>query len=63
MLILSRRKGEAIRIDKNIHLTILDVQGKQVRIGITAPDDVDVHREEIFQRIKRQEQDDNDATK
>ena len=63
MLILSRRKGEAIRIDKNIHLTILDVQGKQVRIGITAPDDVDVHREEIFQRIKRQEQGDNDATK
>ena len=51
MLILSRRCGEAIVIDERIKLTVLSIKGKQIRIGIEAPDDVSVHREEIYERI------------
>jgi len=52
MLILSRRTDESIRIGDEVTITILSVKGKQVRIGITAPPDVSVHREEIYQRIQ-----------
>ena len=52
MLILSRRIDESIQIGDDITVTILDIKGKQVRIGINAPDDVDVHREEIYERIQ-----------
>jgi carbon storage regulator len=52
MLILTRRIGETIRIGSNIVVTVLGVKGSQVRIGIDAPKDVEVHREEIFDRIK-----------
>lgn len=52
MLILSRRTGESILIGDDVTITILSVKGKQVRIGITAPPDVSVHREEIYQRIQ-----------
>ena len=52
MLILSRRAGEAIIVDEKVTLTVLSIKGRQVRIGIDAPDDVSVHREEIFHRIK-----------
>ncbi len=55
MLILSRNIGEAIHIGNDIKLVVLDVQGNQVRIGIDAPRDVAVHREEIFHRINQQE--------
>lgn len=51
MLILSRRAGESIILNENITLTVVSIKGKQVRIGIDAPDDVSVHREEVFQRI------------
>ena len=51
MLILSRRCGEAIVVDERIKLTVLSIKGKQIRIGIEAPDDVSVHREEIYERI------------
>lgn len=51
MLILSRRVGESIRIGKDIEVVILGVKGNQVRIGVTAPRDIEVHREEIYQRI------------
>ena len=51
MLILSRRCGESIVIDERIKLTVLSVKGKQIRIGIDAPEDVSVHREEIYERI------------
>ena len=51
MLILSRRCGEAIFVDERIKLTVLSIKGKQIRIGIEAPDDVSVHREEIYERI------------
>lgn len=51
MLILSRRLGESIKIGDEVTVTILQVKGGQVRIGITAPKEVAVHREEIYQRI------------
>jgi len=52
VLILSRRTDESIVIGDEVTITILSVKGKQVRIGITAPPDVSVHREEIYRRIQ-----------
>ncbi|MFJ7312552.1 carbon storage regulator CsrA [Pseudomonas sp. NPDC098747] len=52
MLILTRKVGEVLNIGDDINVTVLGVSGKQVRIGIDAPKDVAVHREEITQRIK-----------
>ncbi|MER3546931.1 MAG: carbon storage regulator [Rhodanobacteraceae bacterium] len=52
MLILTRRVGETLMIGGQVTVTVLGVKGNQVRIGINAPKDVAVHREEIFQRIK-----------
>ena len=54
MLILSRRVGEIIRIGPHIVVTVLGVNGSQVRLGIDAPKDVAVHREEVFERIKHE---------
>lgn len=54
MLILTRRLGERLMIGNEIAVTILDVKGNQVRIGIDAPNDVSVHREEIYVRIQEQ---------
>ena len=51
MLILTRRIGETLVIDNDIRVTILDVQGCQVRIGVNAPKEIDVHREEVHLRI------------
>jgi carbon storage regulator len=55
MLILTRRVGETLMIGNNVTVTVLGVKGNQVRIGVNAPKDVPVHREEIFERIKREE--------
>ncbi len=51
MLILTRRVGETLMIGDNITVTVLSVQGNQVRLGINAPKDVAVHREEVAKRI------------
>lgn len=55
MLILTRRVGETLMIGDNVTVTVLGVKGNQVRLGINAPKDVAVHREEIFQRIQRED--------
>jgi carbon storage regulator len=52
MLILTRRAGETLMIGDDVSITVLGVKGNQVRIGIDAPKDVAVHREEIFDRIQ-----------
>ena len=54
MLILTRRVGETVMIGNDVTVTVLGVKGNQVRIGIQAPKNVAVHREEIFERIKRE---------
>ena len=55
MLILTRRVGEAVVIGEQVTVTVLGVKGNQVRLGVNAPKDVSVHREEIFERIKAEE--------
>lgn len=54
MLILTRRVGETLMIGDDVKVTVLGVKGNQVRIGVDAPKDVAVHREEIYQRIQRE---------
>jgi carbon storage regulator len=59
MLILTRRVGEAVMIGTQVTVTVLAVKGSQVRLGIGAPKDVAVHREEIFERVQREKRDAN----
>ena len=54
MLILSRRVGQVICIGDNVRVTVLAVRGLQARIGIDAPDNIEVHREEIYDRIQKE---------
>lgn len=57
MLILSRNKGQKIMINDNIVLSVIEVNGDQVRIGIEAPPNVTIYREEIYEAIRQQNQD------
>jgi carbon storage regulator len=54
VLILSRKIGEQIWVDKNICIEIVDIRGGKVRIGVTAPDDVTIHRKEVLDRIEKE---------
>ena len=54
MLILTRRIGETLMVGDDVTITVLGVKGNQVRIGVNAPKDVAVHREEIYQRIQQE---------
>lgn len=57
MLILTRSKGEVIVIGDDITITVSDIKGTQVRLGINAPKEISVYRDEIYQRIKKEERD------
>ena len=56
MLVLTRRTGESLMVGDEVAVTVLGVKGNQVRIGITAPKEVAVHREEIYERIQAEKQ-------
>jgi len=55
MLVLSRKAEESMFIGDDIKITVLDIRGGQVRIGITAPQDIKIHREEIYDRINQED--------
>ena len=57
MLILTRRVGESLMIEDDVNVTVLGIRGNQVRIGVNAPKDVAVHREEIYDRIQDEKTD------
>ncbi len=62
MLILTRRVGETLMIGDDVTVTVLGVKGNQVRIGVNAPRDVAVHREEIYERIRNEKTQAGDST-
>ncbi|WP_118793725.1 carbon storage regulator CsrA [Haemophilus haemolyticus] len=62
MLILTRKVGESVLIGNDISITILSVCGNQVKLGVEAPKEVSVHREEIYQRIKQMKDEQLDSS-
>ncbi len=63
MLVLSRKKNESIIINDHITVTVVEIRGDKVRLGIDAPKDVTVHRQEIYEAIQNQSRTLNDGTK
>lgn len=59
MLVLTRRIGEMLMVGDDVNITILGVKGNQVRLGINAPEDIKVYREEVYQRIQQERLRDN----
>lgn len=62
MLVLTRKLGESIAIDDNIKITVVQIKGKQVRLGIEAPKDTKIHREEVYLAIQEQNKASVDST-
>ena len=54
MLVLTRRIGESIKINEDVKITVIDIKGKNIRLGIEAPKDTKIYREEVFLRIKQE---------
>ncbi|MHC4574211.1 MAG: carbon storage regulator CsrA [Planctomycetota bacterium] len=61
MLVLSRQKDESIMIGDNVEITIVDVRGDKVRLGITAPKEIPVHRREVYEAIQREKNEKKEA--
>jgi carbon storage regulator len=61
MLVLSRQKDESIMIGDDVEITIVDVRGDKVRLGITAPKEIPVHRREVYEAIKREKNEHKDV--
>ena len=61
MLVLTRKLGESIAIDDNIKIVVVQIKGKQVRLGIKAPKETKIHREEVYQAIQEQNEEASQA--
>ena len=62
MLVLSRKKNESIVIDNDITIVVVEIRGDKVRLGVDAPKEIPVHRQEVFEAIKRNQQNEEEST-